>query len=307
MEEQNRREEENSPSNFWDPTEPPEAIAKRLELAIQLLERDETESALQIAAPGLNRVTSQGIMFLVLLRKKNKTMADEIFASLLKKAATDSTSDATTVSLLASYAFTPSVLVTATRRGLLMNPWTETLPPPDLSASLRAKFFRVATQILLRPASLIELERTSAGRSGTYFTILRLLPLFERFDPDESAVLRTRLNSLSQEPDKLIPAQQRSFVNTGFTQNEPAEKESDDILSRIERASNTHERDRLYALAARLFVMKDDPKAKELADKIEDAELKKRVRNFVDFILVTKALEKKDVERVIQAARAGEL
>ncbi|HEY0004870.1 MAG TPA: hypothetical protein VGB17_08665 [Pyrinomonadaceae bacterium] len=308
MEEQNRREEEeNGSSKYWDPTEPPEAIAKRLELAIQLLERGETESALQIAAAGLNRVTSQSIIFLVILRNKNKILADQYFASLLEKAATDPTADATAVSLLASYAFTPSVLVTATRRGLLMNPWTETLPPPDLSTPLRATFFRVATQILLRPASLLELDQTTAGRTGTYFTILRLLPLFDQFDPNAATVLRTRLNSLAQNPEEIIPAHQRAFVNSGFARHEPAEKESEDILSRLERASSTGERDQLYALAARLAAMKDDPKAKELADKIEDAELRKRVRNFVDFVLVTKALEKSDAERAIQLARTGEL
>lgn len=309
MEEQNRREEEeeNSTSKVWDPAEPPEAIAKRLELAIQLLERGDTESALQIAASGLNRVTSQGIMFLVLLRQKNKTLADQYFASQMEKAATDPTANATAVSLLASYVFTPSVLVTVTRSGLLMNPWTEPLPPPDLSSSLRATFFRVATNILLRPVSLVELDLTSAGRVGTYFTILRLLPLFEQFDPNAATVLRTRLNSLTQNPEQMIPAQQRAFVNTGLARNETAEKESDDILSRIDRASSTRERDHLYALAARLAVMKNDPKAKELADKIEDAELKKRVRNFVDFIFLTKALEKHDVESAIQLVRVGEL
>lgn len=308
MEEENKRaEEENGPSKFWDATEPPEATAKRLELAIQLLERGDTESALQIAASGLNRVTSQGIMFLVLLRKKNKTLADRNFAAMIDRAATDPLADATAVSLLASYVFTPSVLVTVTRNGLLMNPWTETLPPPDLSPSLRATFFRVATNILLRPASLVELDLTSAGRTGTYFTILRLLPLFEQFDPNAATLLTTRLNSLTQNPEQMISAQQRAFVNTGFNRDETPSNESNDILSRIERTSNTRERDQLYALAARLAVMKDDLKAKELADKIEDSELKKRVRNFVDFVLVTKALEKKDVERAIQLARAGEL
>lgn len=308
MEEQSKlEEEENGPPKFWDPTEPPEAIAKRLELAIQFLERGETESALQIAVPGLNRVTSQSIMFLVLLRKKNSTTADRYFASLLDKAAADPMADATAVSLLASYAFTPSVLVTATRRGLLMNPWTETLPPPDLSSTLRATFFRVATQILLRPASLLELERTSAGRSGTYFTISRLLPLFDMFDPNGAAALRTRLNSLAQNQEEMIPVQQRAFVNAGFARNETNEKETNEILSRLERASGTDERDNLYALAARLTAMKDDPQAKELADKIEDVELKKRVHNFVGFILLTKAIEKKDVERATQLARADEL
>jgi hypothetical protein len=308
MEEEDKREEEDkSASKSWDPTEPPEAVRKRLELARQLLENGETERAVLIAVPGLSRATSQAIIFLVRLRQTNKTQADRLFASMLEKVAADALSDATAVSLLASYAFTPSVLVTVTRNGLLMNPWTETLPAPDLSPQLRQAFFRVAAQVLLRPASPQELELTSAGRAGTYFTIVRLLPLFEQFEPDAAVLLKGRLTSLAQNPDEIIPEQQRSFANAGFTRNETEKDEADDILSRIERASSTTERDELYAAAARIAVMKDDPKAQALADKIESLELKKRVRNFVDFILVSRALEKKEIERAMQLVRAGEL
>jgi hypothetical protein len=308
MEEENKRaEEESSTARYWDPTEPPEATAKRLELALQLLESDETERALLIATPGLNRVTSQGIMFLVLLRKKNAALADQRFASLLEWAATDPMADATSVSLLSSYIFTPSVLVTATRSGLRMNPWSETLPPLELPSALRAMFFRVATQILLRPVPPSELERTSAGRAGTYFTIMRLLPLFEQHDREMATALQTRLNTLAQGTEGIIPKHQRAFVNAGFTQKETKEEGFDDILAAIERASSTNERDHLYALAVRAAVMTNDSRAREFVGEIEDAELKKHVRNFVDFILVNKALEKKDAEKALQLAREGEL
>jgi hypothetical protein len=308
MEDDNKREEEESKlTRYWDPTEPPEAVAKRLELARQLLESGETERALSIAVPGLNRVTSQGIIFLVLLRKKNPVLADGRYASLLERAAADSMSDATSVSLLSSYVFTPSVLVTATRSGLLMNPWTETLPPPDLSPSLRAAFFRVAAQILLRPIAPPELERTSAGRSGTYFTITRLLPMFEQYDREVSAALQARLNLLAQGAGEIIPEQQRTFINAGFNQREAKEEGFDDTLARIERTPGVDERDHLSALAARAAVIKNDPKARELADKIENSGLRKRVRTFVDFILVSRALEKRDAEKALRLARTGEL
>jgi len=41
-------------------------------------------------------------------------------------------------------------------------------------------------------------------------------------------------------------------------------------------------------------------KAREYANAIEDNELKADVRTFVDFILVSKALEQKDTEKTLQ-------
>jgi hypothetical protein len=308
MEEENKRDEEqNKEARHWDPTQPPEAVAKRLQLARQLLENGETEKALLFAEPALNQVTSHGIIFLVLLRQKNTALADQIFSSLLERTVSDPIADATSVSLLSSYVFTPSVLVTSTRNGLLMNPWTSTRPPPQLTPALRTRFFGVASQVLLRPLSPPELEITSAGVAGTYFTIQRLLPLFEQNAPELAAALQGRLNTLAQGRDEIIPEQQRDFVKAGFGSNEKKEEGPDDTLARIERASSTAERDHLYAIAARNAVTKSDPKARELADKIEDADLKKSVREFVDFLMISQALEKKDTEKALRLTRAGEL
>lgn len=308
MEEENRRdEEEKTTARRWDPTEPPEAIVKRLQLARQLLETGETEKALLFAEPGLNGVTSPGIIFLVLVRQKNAALADQLFTSLLERTNNDPLADATSVSLLSSYVLTPSVLVTSTRNGFSMNPWTATLPPPELSRALRAKFFFVGSQILLRQLDPSELELTSAGLAGTFFTIKRLLPFFEQNDPSMSAALQVRLNRLAEGTDEVIPAAQRGFVNAGFNSNDKKEDDQEDLLRRLDGAASTSERNHLYAMAAHAGAIRNDPKAREFADKIEDANLRKSVRKFVDFVLVSKFLEKNEAERALQLARTGEL
>ena len=307
MEEENKQEEKDSTTaNRWDPTEPPEAIARRLQLARQLLESGETQKAILLAESGLNRVTLQGVIFLVLLRQKNASSADQLFNSLLEKTSGDPIADATSVSLLSTYVLTPSVFVTSTRNGLLMNPWTEQLPPPQLSPELRAKFFSVAGQILLRPLDAATLELTSAGPAGTYFTITRLLPLFEQNDASMAMALQGRLNTLAEGSDNIIPASQRGFVNAGFKSGEKKEDNPEDALSHLDGAS-TSQRNHFYAMAARAAAMRNELRARELADKIEDADLKKNVRTFVDFILVSKALALKDWEKALQLARIGEL
>src|SRR5205085_669665 len=139
-------------------------------------------------------------------------------------------------------------------------------------------------QILLRPASPQELELTSAGLAGTYFTVERLLPLFEQNDPDSAVALRSRLDTLAEGQREIIPKQHRDLINAGFNAKE--KEKPDDTLAQIEQAASTRERDHLYAMAASAAVKKNDPKAREFADKIDDAELKKNVQAFVDFILV---------------------
>ena len=307
MEEEDMREEQDAAmANRWDPTEPPAAIARRLQLARQLLESGDIEKAIRVAQAGLNRVTAQGVIFLVLLRQKNAGFADQMFNSLLDRSGGDPVADATSVSLLSTYVFTPSVFVTSTRNGLLMNPWTEELPPPQLSPELRAKFFSVASLILLRPLDPAALEQTSAGPAGTYFTIKRLLTLFEQNDANMAVALQSRLNTLASGSDNLIPVSQRGFVNAGFKSNQQKEDDPEDALSRLDGAS-TKLRNHLYAMAARGAAMKSDPKGREFAANIEDPDLKKNVSTFVDFILVSKALQSKDLEKALQLARTGEL
>jgi hypothetical protein len=307
MEEENKQEEKDSTTaKHWDPTEPPDVIVRRLQLARQLLESGETQKAILLAEPGLNRVTSPGVIFLVLLRQKNAGSADQLFNLLLERTSGDPIADATSVSLLSTYIFTPSVFVTSTRNGLLMNPWTEQLPPPQLSPELRAKFFSVAGQILLRPLDAGILDLTSAGPAGTYFTIKRLLPQFEQNDASMAIALQSRLNTLAQGSDNVIPASQRGFVNAGFKSSEKKEDDPEDALSHLEGAS-TSQRNHLYAMAARAAAMKNDPKAREFADKIEDVDLKTNVRTFIDFILVSKALALKDWDKALQLTRSGEL
>ena len=303
MDEENKRDAEDNKTRTFDSVEPPAVTTQRLQVARQLLESGELEKSVTFAEPGLSRATSPGIIFLVLLRQKSAPRADQFFNAMLERTAIDPLSDATSVSLLSSYVFTPSVLVTSTRDGLLMNPWTDPLPPPQLAPALRGKFFVVASQTLLRPVSRPELELTSAGVAGTYFTIKRLLPLFEQHEPEMAAALRARLNMLSDGVDP-VPEQQRAFISAGLTSKT---EESNDLEARLQRAATVSERNSLYALAAREAVMKNDLKAREYANAIEDNELKADVRTFVDFILVSKALEQKDTEKTLQLIRSGTL
>ena len=119
-------------------------MAERLRVANDFLRTDNIERALQFADPALVRATNGSIQFLVALREKNPGAADQRFAILLSLANADPASDANTVSLLTSYAFTPSVYLVVSPDGHPSSISSPPQPAPDLAPALRKSFFQVA-------------------------------------------------------------------------------------------------------------------------------------------------------------------
>ena len=122
-----------------------DATSKRLTLARNLLDDDQVDLALQIAAPALDKVNQKSIDFLSALRAKRPQAADEAFVFLMTRADGDPASDANTVSHLSCYVFTPGSYITFSADGdVSWGQGTFTDPPPDLPPGLRNQFFHVA-------------------------------------------------------------------------------------------------------------------------------------------------------------------
>jgi hypothetical protein len=299
---------ESRPDAVASPLDLKPAEVERMELAQQLLTGGHMGSAQDMAGPMLNRVTEQTIRFLSTLRLRTPAAADEQYASLLARAAGDPAADAITVSFLSSYVFSPLFFVSVTREGFTnSSQYGRPLPPPSLSPELRAAFFRAAAQILLRPLPPEDKDRTPAGRPGTYFTILRLLPLFERFAPDYVPALRTQLAALSE------PIYTEVFnpkTNEHLTEGLSAPAQTADAGAEqldLSKARNANERDAAYTTAAQNAATKGDELARDYADKIEDADLRRQVRAYIDFLLVTAAIETRQPEKVLRLVRSDYL
>lgn len=297
----------NTALSFFDPTEPKLAIAKRLELAVQLLEAGDVKQAKAFADPALNYATSQGIIFLCALRQRDADSADKLYAKLLTQTVNDQTADATTVSLLSSYAFTPNLLVTATRRGRMANQLSDTMPTYDLSPELRANFFSVAVKILLRPLPPPDQDHTSAGRAGTYFTIVRLLPLFERYAISYVPALNEQLAVLAPDAPETFRNGEESMLKLGLVSDGTNRDALPAILNQLTSAANSIERDVVYVKAIRAAAMNRDSRIREFAEKIEDANLKGRARSFADFVAVRSAISKKDADEGLRIVHDGYL
>lgn len=290
----------------YDPTDASQAVKQRLGLAAFLIRNGEVEKALAIADPALQRVSVEAIGFLTALREKLPSAADLRYSQLLAKSAVDPFSDATSVSLLSSYVFSPNTIVMLTQNGMMTMRSGEQSDASQIPEKLKSDFMQVAAQILLRPLPILAQDNTSAGRGGLYFTITRLLPLFETYLPDRVPALQSQLNAVLQDVEESRRDQAEKYARTGLGEDDPQKQELKDILSELKSASDD-KKDILYAQAARLAASNNDLKARDYAEKISDSDLKKRVLAFVDFILIKKAIDEKKVDSALESLEKANL
>ncbi len=292
-----------------DPEYPPLAVVQRLQLANQLLNDGDVARAIQFADPVLDRVTTRGILFLSSLREKDMAAADQRFALMLAKTVADPTSDAVGVSVLSSYVFTPFLYVIV--RGNGQNHTSQSrdriVPPEDFPPELRRSFLVGAAQILLRPPQPVDQDRTVAGRRGLYFTIARLLPLYEQYEPEAAPELRVQLSSLAADIPEDLRSGNNRLLTRGLVAEDQTRDEGSETLERADRAAAGAERDNLYARAALIAARKGDATARDLVEKIAESDLRKRVRAHVDFTLVSRAIDRKDPQEALRLLGAAEL
>ncbi|HVF67080.1 MAG TPA: hypothetical protein VM914_05435 [Pyrinomonadaceae bacterium] len=298
-----------TPAQRYNPDEPPASMAQRLSLAQQLLEDGDTERAVQFAGPALYPVNTLGISFLNTLRERDKASADFRFQTILVQAANDPSADANYVSLLASYVFTPYLYVTVrpdgashTRRRRDNNS-----PPEDMPAGLRNNFLNTAAQILLRPLPPPDQDRSSSGRTGAYVVLTRLLPFFDRYAPDRAAALRARQSLLAQDTPEQNRRPDDPILTRGIAPEDPNRDQVQEALDRLGRAKDANERDFVYYRAAMAALDKDPDRARELAEKIEDADTRSQLVAYMAFQRVRNAVREKKAEEALRLVRNDQL
>jgi hypothetical protein len=284
--------------------------SRRLELARRLVQDGDIQRAMEFAAPALTEVNLDSIFFLSALREKNAQMADGAFNNLLAMVSRDLSADANTVSGLSSYVLTPFVYVTFDANGgANQNRGRGPTPPPDnIPPALRSTFLRVAAQILMQPSPAPEQDQTSSGRLGKYLVIKRLLPIYEQYEAELAAGLRTQMTALaSYVPNQFQQGPNRALTiglaSEGEGEGDPYER----MQERLDHTSRADIRDAIYTDYAVALTGKGDPRAKDLIDKIENAELRKKVKAYTDFQLTEAAVQKKDATEIARLARTADL
>lgn len=286
-----------------------EATGQRLSLARELVGAGDIERALQFADPVLNSINMSTIDFLTDLREKDAVAADQRYAAMLASTPPNPQSDANTISLLASYIFTPHLYVVFHGNGASTSQMAAFIKPNNVSPELSATFFRTAAAVLLRPIPPPGQDQTSAGPDGQYLVIKRLLPLFEQFAPqDTTNALKAQLQALSAIASSTARERNDEWLDRGISPEKTDKVDREQgLLDRIDRAKTSAERDQLNLELAHFLAGKNDLRARERVDKIDDMELRQSAKAYIDSALAIRAIEKKDVERALEIVRIGEL
>jgi hypothetical protein len=322
--EQKLAQTEEERSRRASPSVADEATAQRLDLARNLAHEGELEHALQFADSALRSITMDSVDFLVRLREKYPAAADQRYAAMVAGAPGNSQSDANTVALLAAYIFTPGQVVVFLMNGGATMRGSPGGPPANVSADLRAAFFRTATAILLRPLA----DQTPAAIDAHYLALRRMMPLLEQNAPPETlASVRAQFENLSASatdrarsfgnqlgqfglgPASPKPPRDRDAQSVrpdpGATPS-PIDREQS-LLDERERAKTPADRDLMNARLAIMMVDQDDRRARDYVDRIDDMELRNSARAYVDASIAYKLTSKKDIERALELARTGAL
>lgn len=287
-----------------------DAVAiQRLEVARHLLTADQTEQALQFADPVLSMISMWTVDFLCSVREKNSSAADARYAAMLANASANPEADANTASVLASYLFTPHSFITFTADGTMTRSFEGNSIAPMNDPPLRLAFLRTAANILLRPLAPPGQEQNSAGHSGHYLMIKRLLPLFEQHAPPEmTSALRSQAEALSTLVSKATrDRDDDDWVRTGIRPDKFEQNWEQSLLDQLDRARTSAERDQLHFRLATFYGARGELKARDYVDKIDETEVRNNARTYIDIQLGRYAVSKKDVDRILELLRTGQL
>ena len=292
-----------NPNNLSD------ALQQRLEVASELMQVGELERAIQLADPALTLVTVETMNFLCYLREKNPAIADARYAAMLSSSANNPQADANTVSLLASYIFTPHLFMLFTTNGTSSSQSASKIVPADVAPELRNAFFQSAAAILLRPLPVPgQTDQTSAGLDGKYVVMKRLLPLFEQSAPPAMVEsLRGHLNALQTMASDNARRFDEEQLNRGLRPERLLADMEQSLLDKIDRAKTSAERDSLYLQLAFRAASKGDMRAREFVSKVEDSEVRKQAQLYMDTSLAMYFVGKKQPDQALDMIHKGEL
>jgi hypothetical protein len=283
-------------------------IRQRLDAARQLLDADQTEQALQFAAPVLGIISIPTVDFLSSLREKNSAAADERYAAMLVIATANPKSDANAASVLSSYLFTPHAFYRFDTGGTFTSNMEGSHTLPAVTPALQLAFFRAAAAILLRPLAPPGQEQNSAGHDGHYLVIKRLMPLFAQRAPVEMTnALRARLEVLSSLTSKAVrDRDDDDLVREGIRPDKRMENWEQSLLDQLDHARNSAERDQIHFQLAQFYAGKGELRARDYVDKIDDTDLRNNGRTYIDTRLAENAVHQKDVPRIMELVRTGQ-
>ena len=121
----------------------------------------------------------------------------------------------------------------------------------------------------------------------------------------QAPALRARLAMLLNDVPERMRQEDNSLLTRGIVPEDTSRDRMAEALDRLSRAKTSDERDRIYFEASR--AAKDPEQARELADKIEDSDLRQQMRAFLAFEAMQEAIRGKKPDEALRLARSSEL
>jgi hypothetical protein len=170
-------------------------------------------------------------------------------------------------------------------------------------------FFRAAVAVLLRPEPPPEQDESTSGVAGKYMVVKRLMPLFEQYAPREMCnAIRGQLEALNTLVSDTVRHSENEALRKGITSDKQISADQEQtLLDQIEHAKTSAERDECYFKLALLALRKEDLKARDYVSKIDESGFHKQAQAWIDWGLVLRAINKKQIETALEIARKGEL
>ncbi len=268
-----------------------------LQIAMQVVETD-VEAAASLAIESLRDGISFGFQaVLIKIQIKNPELAVQVFRAALQRINTTGITNANEIQILYSYLYTPGIVSTtanSTSQGAStisvtrnQNPAT---PLAQLYPALAQEFLQSAAQAILRMPFLISETNPETAAREQYGIINTILFRLGNSSPELSNALRERLAAIRANanfaPDS--PASNFTPINQGEKLEDYKERLLDELLEKAEKINNSLERDIFIAQGVLRSDAEQFEKAKSIAEKIEEKELRQQI---IYFLIYRKSLD----------------
>jgi hypothetical protein len=282
-----------------------------LQMATALVDSNPSKAVDLMVSSLDNGLTSWFAVTLQALRRKNPVMADDVFAKALSLAQEDKEHAAKNIRLLAaSLSSEPSgpmvmAISAEDEDGVSVG--------FDLSAvgSGRAASLAVTKQFLdfvyktfmQTPVPTDQAEAQAEGDRmqalENSMTARMLLPMFDQHLPDQSALLRVRLNEIS----KSLNFGEGQSLETLLNFLSPSAS-SQELLNRAQCQKDPDLRDTFYQQAAQVAARNGEmDKIAFILDKVNSERAKSSVRSTVAYVTTTGALARNDLDAAYQSLK----
>lgn len=263
-----------------------------LQMAMQAAETD-VQAAASLATESLRDGVSFGFQsVLIKIQEKNAELAAQVFRTALRRINSAGISSANEIQILYSYLYTPGRISTtadSTSQGsttiAVGRNRMRITSAAELYPALAQEFLQIAAQSLVKMPFLVGDENPESAAREQYGIINTILFRLGNNAPELSTALRGRLAAIvananftpneTPAPAGIKPAQQ------GESRSDYQKRLLDEISDNADKITNPLQRDIFIAQSVLRSDAEQFEKAKSIAEKIDDKELREQIINFL--------------------------